>query len=112
MILTPQEQEKQTRHAFEVNGDRHMDFRDVYAVPDYKAYFKGHTNVKRAFKQIGDNPNAQLQFIMEATDDVVNFPLGVRTFYRAYAADSTIEICHKCSVCMCFIKLILTTLPS
>jgi len=38
---------------------------------------------------------AQLYFRVEAVEPSTHFPLGVRTFYRAYPTDTAIELCPK-----------------
>jgi hypothetical protein len=68
---------------------------DIFAVPDYTRYFKQFTKIRRAFKQYEEKVWSQLQFIIEATETCEEFPLGVRTFYRAYAQNEAIEICPK-----------------
>jgi hypothetical protein len=105
LILTPQEQQRQTEDAFVVNGEKPVRVEDVFCVPDYKEYFKGYTKIKRAFKPYKEKPRSQLQFIVEAVEPnkdtgkyPAEFPLGVRTFYRAYPTDETIEIVQKTSV--------------
>jgi hypothetical protein len=42
--------------------------------------------------------NAQLQFIFESCEVSDHFPLGVKTTYRAYAADSVVELWNKDSI--------------
>ena len=98
MILTPQEQKEQTKQAFRVSANETVDVVDIYAVPDYVSYFQGYVKLKNAFKPYKEKNYAQLQFIVESCDTNDFFPLGVRTFYRAYPTDETIEIIHKCQV--------------
>ena len=71
---------------------------DIYAVPDYINYFKGYVKLKYAFKPWKEKNYTQLQWIVEECEVSEFFPLGVKTFYRAYPTDETIEIIHKCQV--------------
>lgn len=49
---------------------------------------------KRAFKEEW----SQLQFSMQHVEKSLDYPLGVKTTYRAYAADTTFEIYHKTEI--------------
>ena len=44
------------------------------------------------FSDYAKGDKTQLQFIVEATDDIENFPCGVKTTYRKYSASEVIEI--------------------
>jgi hypothetical protein len=65
---------------------------DVFAVPDYRSYIKPHARVQRAFQTVGNQNLGQLQFIITRTNVCDLFPLGVKTFYRAYPTDEAIEL--------------------
>jgi len=47
----------QTEYAFKAADRRELEvsLEDIYAVPDYKNYFEGFTQVKRAFKTHNGN---------------------------------------------------------
>jgi len=63
---------------------------DLIAIPDYKSFFEPCIDPK--FERYCKEDQTQRQFIFEACDISDNFPLGVRTMYRAYAANNVIEI--------------------
>jgi hypothetical protein len=99
LILTPEDQKRQIKHAFKaLHEGGKVEVEDVFAVPDYKKYFEKYVSIKRAFKPYKEKNYTQLQFIVESCDESSHFPLGVRTFYRAYPTDETVEIVHKCQV--------------
>ena len=55
--------------------------------------------IHRAFKKNRNGLDwTQHQFIVEATDDLVNFPLGVKTTYRKYSSDHIFTIVPKESI--------------
>lgn len=97
-ILTPQEQYVQTLEAFTKEGVSDVSITDVYVVPDYQAYFSIHTKIHNAFQPLKEKLRTQLQFIVEKNETNNEFPLGVKTSYRAYATDKTYEIRHKTEV--------------
>jgi hypothetical protein len=63
---------------------------DLFAIPDYEAYFAGCFDPKFGVYCKGEN--TQLQFTFEAVDSCTDFPLGCKITYRAYSKDRVIEI--------------------
>ena len=63
---------------------------DIFAVPDYEAYFAGCADSKFGVYCKGEN--TQLQFTFEAVEVCNEFPLGCKVMYRAYSKDEVIEI--------------------
>jgi len=87
-LLTPQEYRLRLEQLFD---ESKIDFQlvDVFCVPDLVKYFLGHMRGhSRAFKV----DLTQLQWIFTSVPKSPKYPLGVKTEYRAYAADSAIEI--------------------
>jgi hypothetical protein len=97
-ILTPQEQYEETIDAFRKEGVSNVSIEDIYVVPDYKKYFDAHSKIHCAFQPHKEKLRTQLQFIIERNELNAEFPLGVKTTYRAYATDKTYEIRHKTEV--------------
>ena len=93
-IIKPQDQKKYTIAAFNksIERGRKVDMVDVFAVPDYRAYFKPHTNVSRGFQSDGYRNLGQLQWTLTRTEKSVYFPNGVKTMYRAYPTSEAVEI--------------------
>jgi hypothetical protein len=93
-IISPQDQKKFTIEAFKrsIQRGKIVDMVDIFAVPNYRAYFKPHTNVSRGFQTDGHRSLGQLQWILTKTEKSVYFPNGVKTMYRAYPTDEAIEI--------------------
>ena len=73
--------------------ERAQHIKDVFAVPDYKAYFQPYGF---AFSRFAKKMNAedwtQLVWTFEAVPKSQHFPLGVKVTYRAFAADKTIVL--------------------
>jgi hypothetical protein len=85
---------------------------NIFAVPDYTAWFEGNidpelswsvfklpalctmrsTNAVYCVYSWNDDANMQLAWKMEAVEQCDDFPLGVRTYYRAYANDSPFKL--------------------
>jgi len=64
---------------------------DIYAVPDYVTVLQDHIDHK--FGRYAKQELTQLQFTFEAVGVSDDFPLGVKTTYRAYASkDDLFEI--------------------
>jgi hypothetical protein len=87
-LLTPQDYRLRLEQLFE---ESKIDFQlvDVFCVPDLVKYFSGHMRGhSRGFKV----DLTQLQWIFTSVPKSAKYPLGVKTEYRAYAADSAIEI--------------------
>lgn len=74
-----------------------MDVRiiEIFAVPDYTEYFSSQECIDPFFERYSKQKNAQLQFIFENCKESENFPLGVKTTYRAYSSDSVVELWNK-----------------
>jgi hypothetical protein len=65
---------------------------EIFAVPNYIKFFEDRDCIDKSFSNFAKMEHTQLQFIFEKCDVNEYFPLGVRMLYRAYAADSVIEI--------------------
>ena len=63
---------------------------DIYCVPDYSSFL--HREIDVNFGRYSKTDLTQLQWIFEATAPCKNFPLGVKSFYRAYCQDKVVEI--------------------
>lgn len=63
---------------------------DVWVVPNYTNYFSN--SIDKKFGRYAKKEWTQLQFTFEAVERSTDFPEGVKTTYRKYAADSVIEI--------------------
>jgi len=90
-ISSPQEAATLFQEAF-LREDRSLPVEviDIFAVPDYWNYMVPflNPNIGRAFKEEW----TQLQWTFEAVDRTLEFPLGVKTTYRAYSFDVVNEI--------------------
>jgi hypothetical protein len=87
-VFSPQAQKEYCIQAFK---DQHIDWHDVYAVPDFLSFFEPYVNATfdRYCRRAEDIDWTQLQFIIEACDG------GVRTRYRMYSRDEVIELWNK-----------------
>ena len=68
---------------------------DLWCVPDYWVLARQAENLgimDFEFCDYAKGEKTQHQFIVEATDDIENFPCGVKTTYRKYSASEVIEI--------------------
>jgi hypothetical protein len=63
---------------------------DIFVVPDYVKYFENCGD--KQFGSYSKTDNTKHQFCFEAIERCENFPLGVKTTYRAYSADEVVEI--------------------
>jgi hypothetical protein len=64
--------------------------RDLFVVPDYISFF--HGCLDKLFGNYCKKDGTQLQFVFEAIAVCGNFPLGVKTTYKAYSAEQVVEI--------------------
>ncbi len=89
-VATPQEYERAMREAF--NKDSFPFYmEDIFAVPDYGGFFRN--NLDSQFGRFAKEELTQLCFRFERYEqDLVHFPLCVRTMYRAYSRDRTYEL--------------------
>ncbi len=69
---------------------------EIWAVPDYKSYLLSFRDKK--FERFAKEDWTQLQWIFQAVERCEQFPNGCKTTYRAYAADTVIEIRDGTSV--------------
>jgi hypothetical protein len=88
--------EKSLKRALKHSG-LPCDVKDVFVVPNYTKYSKDcmDANFKRYAKRVADMDWYVLQFTMEAVNDdaeLAYFPLGVKTFWRPYAANHHVRI--------------------
>jgi len=87
-LLTPQEYRARLEQLFQESRTI-FQLVDVFCVPDLEKYFNGHMRGhSRGFKV----DLTQLQWIFTSVPKCSDYPLGVKTEYRAYAADSAVEI--------------------
>ena len=63
---------------------------DLFAIPDYEAYFAGCFDPKFGVYCKGEN--TQLQFTFEAVDSCTDFPLGCKITYRALGCTLKTEL--------------------
>ena len=63
---------------------------DIYCVSDYSTFLRREIDIN--FGRYSKTDLTQLQWIFEATVPCKNFPLGVKSFYRAYCQDRVVEI--------------------
>ena len=66
---------------------------DVFVVPDYVTYLSDCLDPR--FGNYAKTEQTKHQFCFESVDRSPLFPLGVKTMYRAYAADDVIEIVQE-----------------
>ena len=90
-LLSPQQQRDATIEAFKANSKK-VDVVDVFAVPDYRKYFKGCCFISRAFHRMGINNLGMLHWKITSHPVSPFFPLGVKTTFFAYPTDEAIEI--------------------
>ena len=94
-IHTPQEYSRMIHGAY---GTKLPIFvKDIWVVPNYKLLIKPYMDKKfgRYAKTCKDKNWTQFQFTFEAVEDIINFPLGVKTTYRRYCANEVVEIVSK-----------------
>ena len=90
-VLTPQQYASFIVRAF---GKKYpIIVKDLWVIPDYDALMKKYLDTK--FNRYCRVEWTQLQFKFEAVSPCADFPLGVRTMYRRYAADEVVEIKNK-----------------
>jgi len=87
-LLSPQSYTKAIVGAFDQKIPVKVE--DIWVVPNYTHYFS--KSIDKKFGRYAKKEWTQLQFIFEAVEQSSDFPEGVRTTYRRYAADSVIEI--------------------
>lgn len=83
-VLTPQVYANVLHQAVQ-NKEKDVKVFDVWAVPDYQAYFKDSINPNLGHYAKGKW--SQLQIIFEATDISEDHPLGVKVSHRAFCSD-------------------------
>jgi hypothetical protein len=88
-LTTPQKQHAAFLATF--GNSANVRLEDIFAVGHYVEYFNGHLNdVQRLFKNMKHAQWTQHQIVVErcsAEERVGNqFPLGVKTMYKAYHA--------------------------
>jgi hypothetical protein len=89
-VITPQQYEKLAAASLYKPG-RPCKVEDVFCVPDFQSFI-GDSCGDKALNRWKMTKWAQLQFTSEAVDPSEEFPLGVRTTYRAFSKDTAIEI--------------------
>ena len=94
-ILTPQAYELAVTNALSTAGYK-AKVVDIFVVPDYTSYFEGCGD--NNFGKYSKLEATQLQFCFEAIEPSIDFPNGVKTTYRAYSANETIEIVQSKTV--------------
>jgi hypothetical protein len=91
-ILSPTEHKNRCTTAFSTEK-RQIEFRDVMVLPDYCTWIDSAcTNELTSIRNFAKGDNGQLLWRYQAVDRCKEFPLGVRTQYRAYAIDDFYEI--------------------
>jgi hypothetical protein len=65
---------------------------EIFAVPNYIKFFEDRHCIDKNFANFAKLEHTQLQFIFEKCEVNDYFPLGVRMLYRAYSAESVLEI--------------------
>jgi hypothetical protein len=91
-VMTPQQFELMVRSALYKKGCPVV-VKDIFAVPDFQS-FVGDACCDQLFGRWKQMQWTQLQFTVEEAPEGTEseFPLGVRTTYRSYCADSVIEL--------------------
>ena len=89
-VATMNAYKKRIEEALGSNEKQPIDVIDIFAVPDYCSYLKPFIDAK--FGRYCKTKWTQLQWMFEHTEVCLDFPLGVKTSYRAYCADSVKEI--------------------
>eukprot|EP01031_Cornospumella_fuschlensis_P027588 gene27588-33321_t len=89
-IITPQGQKRVVEEAF--SGDNSLPFRleDVFVVGDYQQFFQGFIDPFFAYNAKGDSTQHSWRF--EGCARSRDFPLGVKTTYKAYIQDKVVEL--------------------
>jgi hypothetical protein len=82
--LTPQTYAKLLALACK-NKEKSVDVVDIWAVPDYQAYFEGFINPNLGSYAKGKW--SQLQIFFEAVNMSEKYPMGVKVSHRAYSCD-------------------------
>ena len=91
---SPQEAMRMYIQAFATDKDKlPTKVHDLFAIPDYKALIKPHTDpaFSRAFKEEW----TKLQWIFQAVSPSERFPLGVKTTYKAFSQDEVYNVFSK-----------------
>lgn len=68
------------------NKAKSVDVFDIWAVPDYQAYFDGYINPDLGSYAKGKW--SQLQIFFQAVDMCEKYPMGVKVSHRAFASDT------------------------
>eukprot|EP01031_Cornospumella_fuschlensis_P028326 gene28326-34201_t len=89
-IITPQGQRRVVEEAF--SDDNSLPFRleDVFVVGDYQEFFQGCIDPFFAYNAKGDYTQHSWRF--EGCARSRDFPLGVKTTYKAYMQDKVVEL--------------------
>ncbi len=96
-LLTPQQYEMALKKCLKKqNSDNFIEIIDLYTVPNYKTHFDEYSDLK--FSRYCKEEQTQHQFFFEQIPISDDFPLGVKTTYRAYAAENVIEIVEDLKV--------------
>lgn len=94
-INTPNSYKDQLRASFPQSDDDHCAVIDIFWVPDYKAFFQPFIDCNLShYSKLEDT---KLQWHFEKTEDL-QFPLGVKSTYRAFARDSVILIYDRVDI--------------
>lgn len=89
-LYTPQEYAEFTKKVFSTNKQLPFELIDINVVPDYQDVFKGCIDV--ALEGYTKEKLTQLAFKFERVPRTKEFPLGVKTLYRAYCSDTVYEL--------------------
>ena len=89
-VITPQQYAKLAKAALSKPG-RPVEVEDVFVVPDFQDFVGDHCG-DELFARWKITKWAQLQFTVEEVDSSDEFPLGVRTTYRAFTKDTAIVL--------------------
>jgi len=91
MVATPQQYKSALEKCLKKkDSNNFIEVIDLFAIPDYVNYFEDCLDPK--FSRYCKEEQTQHQFIFEKVELTEQFPCGVKTTYRAYSADSVIEI--------------------
>ena len=75
------------------NGSLQAKVKDLYVIADFTAFFE--SSIDPHFAAYCKEEDTQHQFKFDAVEVNTDFPLGVRTMYRAYCSDKVIEFVKK-----------------
>lgn len=73
-----------------VFGNKSYQMVDLFIIPDYKKFYEGCLDTK--FSRYAKEEATQLCWRMESVPADRNYPLGVKTMYRAFSTDVSFEI--------------------